>query len=99
MKSVTETITVRSVLEDCIKFGKRLKRGYGFERRKVEKIVTNGDRALVEDVDSPENLRDILQRFIATFRNAMHTHVLFRDQIYELMDETIKALEAQNAIL
>ena len=94
MKTTNESLTVRSVLEDCIRFSKRLKQGYGFERRKVEKIVTNGDRALVEDVDSPENLRDILQRFIATFRNAMHTHVLFRDQIYELMDETIKALEA-----
>lgn len=93
MKTSTETITVRSVLEDCIEFSNRLKRGYGFERRKVDKIVTNGDKALIEDVDSPENLRDILQRFVATFRNAMHTHVLFRDQVYELMDETIKALE------
>ena len=92
MKSATEIVTVRSVLEDCIKFSKRLKQGYGFERRKVEKIVTNGDRALVEDKPDPESLRDILERFVAVFKDAMHTHVLFKSKIYELADEAREAL-------
>ncbi len=94
MKSTTETITVRSVLEDCIKFSKRIKQGYGFERRKVEKIVTNGDRALVEDKPDPESLRDILERFVAVLKDAMHTHVLFRTKICELADEAMEALNA-----
>ena len=94
MKSTTETATVRSVLEDCIRFSKRLKQGYGFERRKVEKIVTNGGRALVEDKPDPESLRDILERFVAVFKDAIRTHVLFKTKIYELADEAIAALNA-----
>ena len=94
MKSVTETITVRSVLEDCIRFSKRLKQGYGFERRKVEKIVTNGGIALVEDKPDPESLRDILERFVAVFKDAMHTHVLLKTKIYELADVAMEALNA-----
>lgn len=89
----TENPTVRSVLEDCIKFSKRLKQGYGFERRKVEKIVTNGDRALVEDKPDPESLCDILERFVAVFKDAMHSHVLFKKRIYELTDEAVEALK------
>lgn len=98
-EAATETITVRSVLEDCIKFSKRLKQGYGFERRKVEKIVANGDKALVEDTSAPENLRDIMQRFVAVFKDAMYTHVLFKTKIYELANEAIETLETRNAIL
>ena len=89
----TENPTVRSVLEDCIRFSKRLKQGYGFERRKVEKIVTNSDRALIEDKPDPESLRDVLERFVVVFKDAMHTHVLFKTKIYELADEAIEALK------
>ena len=89
----TDNPTVRSVLEDCVKFSKRLKQGYGFERRKVEKIVVNGDKALIEDTSATENLRDIMQRFVAVFKDAMHTHVLFKSKIYELANEAIEALK------
>ena len=89
----TDNPTVRSVLEDCVKFSKRLKQGYGFERRKVEKIVANGDKALIEDTSATENLRDIMQRFVAVFKDAMHTHVLFKTKIYELANEAIEALK------
>ena len=98
MKTI-ESPTVRSVLEDCIKFSKRLKQGYGFERRKVEKIVTNGDRALVEDKPDPESLRDILERFVAVFKDAMHTHVLFKTKIYELAEEAMEALKTCEDII